>query len=158
MSKFQRSGKGGTPSISTASLPDIVFMLLFFFMVTTVMRETSLIVQIKVPEASEVRKLENKSLISYIYVGRPYPGYQNIYGEKPRIQLNDKISEVDEVMEFVYNERAVKDENKRSQMRFSIKGDQSTKMGIITDIKQQLRHSSALRINYSSKRPPEKNK
>ena len=153
MAKFQRSGKGGTPAISTASLPDIVFMLLFFFMVTTVMRETSFLVDFKVPEASEVRKLEKKTLVSYIYVGEPKNAVKNIYGDKPRIQLNDQISDVEDVIEFVYNERAEREEYERQQVRFSIKADQKVKMGIITDIKMQLRRASALRINYSSKRP-----
>jgi biopolymer transport protein ExbD len=152
MAKFKRSGKGGQPAISTASLPDIVFMLLFFFMVTTVMRETSLMVKVTVPKATEVRKLENKSLVSYIYVGAPQPAFRSMYGDKPRIQLNDKISEVDEVMEFVYNERADRPEPDRPKVRFSIKADETVKMGIITDIKTQLRKSSALRINYSSKK------
>ena len=70
MSKFRKKKKG-LPALSTASLPDIVFMLLFFFMVTTKMRETSLLVDTpRLPSATEVKKLENKSLVSTIYVGK----------------------------------------------------------------------------------------
>ena len=70
MSKFKKKKKG-MPGISTASLPDIVFMLLFFFMVTTVMRETELkIKKPQLPKATEIKKLERKSLVSYIYVGK----------------------------------------------------------------------------------------
>ena len=152
MSKFKRSGKGDSPAISTASLPDIVFMLLFFFMVTTVMRETSLMIKVQVPKATEVRKMENKSLVSYIYVGQPQPAFRKIYGDKPRIQLNDQIKEVKDIMEFVFNERAERPEQERPKVTFSIKGDESVKMGVITDIKMQLRRSTALRINYSSKK------
>jgi len=151
MSKFKRSGKGETPGISTASLPDIVFMLLFFFMVTTVMRETDMLVKYTVPKVTEAKKLEKKSLVSYIYVGKPYSA---IYGSKSRIQLNDRIAEVEDIIEFVFNERARPDlsEGEKAQLQFSIKADQDVKMGIISDIKMQLRRSSALRINYSSKK------
>ena len=71
MSKFRSKDNKGTPAISTAALPDIVFMLLFFFMVTTVMRETTLFVEVMIPKATEIKKMEKKSLVSYIYVGPP---------------------------------------------------------------------------------------
>ena len=150
MSKFKRSTKVGMQAISTASLPDIVFMLLFFFMVTTVMRETEMLVKYSVPKATEVRKLENKSLVSYIYVGFPYNA--RMFGEKPRIQLNDKIEEVENIQEFVYNQRADKPEVDQQKIQFSIKADGKAKMDIITKIKLELRKASALRINYSSKK------
>ena len=92
MSKFKRKSKGGSPGISTASLPDIVFMLLFFFMVTTVMRETTLYVDVLTPKATEIRKMEKKSLVSYIYIGQPVKRLQSSYGSKPRIQLNQRSS------------------------------------------------------------------
>ena len=94
MAKFERKGKGGMPAISTASLPDIVFMLLFFFMVSTVMRETTLKVQQKLPGATEVKKLERKSLVSYINIGKPRRNFQSMYGTEPRIQLNDAFAKV----------------------------------------------------------------
>ena len=91
MAKFRRKkGKGGQ-KINTASLPDIVFMLLFFFMVSTTMRETEVQVRVTVPEASEVKKLEKKSLVSYIYIGRPVAHVARMYGTEPLIQLNDKL-------------------------------------------------------------------
>jgi biopolymer transport protein ExbD len=91
MAKFQRKGKNSMPAISTASLPDIVFMLLFFFMVSTTLRETEMLVRVKFPEASEVVKLEKKSLVSYIYIGPPARQYQGIFGTDSRIQLNDYL-------------------------------------------------------------------
>jgi biopolymer transport protein ExbD len=87
MSKFQRKDKGKMPGISTASLPDIVFMLLFFFMVSTTMREVTINVRQRLPSATEVRKLEKKSLVSYIYIGQPEGGFQSLLGTEPRIQL-----------------------------------------------------------------------
>ena len=86
MSKFKKKNSEGTPKISTASLPDIIFMLLFFFMVSTVMRETTLKVEQVMPEASEVQKLERKNLVSYIYVGEPKKEYRAKYGTEAALQ------------------------------------------------------------------------
>jgi len=91
MSKFRKKGGKGLQKINTSSLPDIVFMLLFFFMVATTMRETEIQVRVKVPEATEVKKLEKKSLVSYIYIGRPVAHVARMYGTEPLIQLNDKL-------------------------------------------------------------------
>jgi len=155
MAKFGRKGKGGMPGISTASLPDIVFMLLFFFMVGTVMRETELKVDVAVPEATQIKKLERKNLVSYIYVGEPKNTYRNIYGTEPRIQLNDQFAKVEDLQQYITSEREARDENERPLMTTSLKVDQNVKMGIVTDIKQELRKNSALKINYSSKKPIE---
>ncbi len=150
MAKFARKGKGGTPAISTASLPDIVFMLLFFFMVTTVMREVDLKIRVKLPKATEVKKLEKKSLVSYIYVGKPIEAYREKFGTEPRLQLNDVLSQVSDIIPYISAEREKMDENDIPFMTTSIKADKEVKMGIITDIKQELRRASALKINYST--------
>ena len=110
MSKFKKSGNKGMPAISTASLPDIVFMLLFFFMVTTVMRETTLFVSVVTPKATEIKKMEKKSLVSYIYIGSPVKRMQASYGTSARIQLNDAFAEVGDIQEFIATEREAKDE------------------------------------------------
>ena len=151
-SKFQRKGKSGeTPGINTASLPDIVFMLLFFFMVSTTMREQELKINVSVPVATELQKLEKKSLVSYIYVGQPKRNYQKIFGSEPRIQLNDAFKQVKEIPDYVAAEREARDENERPFMTTSLKIDEEVRMGIVTDIKQELRKANALKINYSSK-------
>ena len=152
MSKFKQKSKGETPGISTASLPDIVFMLLFFFMVTTVMRATELLVQVKVPQATEIQKLERKSLVSYIYVGKPVTRLQNTFGTEPRIQLNDAFASVDDISEFIAAERDARSEEEIPAMTTSIKADETAKMGIITDIKQELRKVQAFKINYSTRK------
>ena len=138
--------------ISTASLPDIVFMLLFFFMVTTVMRETELKIRILVPEATEIKKLEKKSLVSYIYIGKPHTNLQKTFGSEPRIQLNDAFATPEDIRDFISSEREQMDENDQKQMTVSLKIDEKTKMGIVTDVKQELRKASALKINYSSRK------
>ncbi len=145
MSKFQKKKKG-MPAVNTASLPDIVFMLLFFFMVTTVMRETDLKIQKpKLPKADQVKKLEKKSLVSYIYVGKSKDGSA---GDK--IQLNDRISDVKDVRSFIYSERAKHSEAEIPLLTTSIKADMKANVGTITDIKQELRDINALKVNYST--------
>jgi biopolymer transport protein ExbD len=152
MSKFRKDGKKGMPEISTASLPDIVFMLLFFFMVTTVMRETTLFVDVLTPKATEIKKMEKKSLVSYIYIGSPIKRLQSSYGTTARIQLNDAFASVDEIQEFIATERDARDEKEIPYMTTSIKADETVKMGIITDVKQELRKANALKINYSTRK------
>ncbi len=152
MAKFKKKGDGGTPGISTASLPDIIFMLLFFFMVTTVMRETTLKVEVRTPMATEVAKLERKSLVSYVYIGKPTKNLQGVFGTEPRIQLNDAFATLQQIPEFVEAERNARNEAERPLITTSLKVDKETKMGIVTDVKQELRKVQALKINYSTKK------
>lgn len=156
MSKFRKDGGKELPPISTASLPDIVFMLLFFFMVSTTMREVTLNVDIKLPEATELSKLEKKSLVSYIYVGEPKRQFQSMFGKAPRIQLNDQWANVGDIQDYVIAEREARDEAEQKFMVTSLKIDENTKMGIVSDIKQELRKSAALHINYSSRKKVER--
>lgn len=148
MSKFERSKGKETPKISTASLPDIIFILLFFFMVVTVLRETELKVKNRLPHATELTKLERKSLVSYIYIGEPVK--TEIWGSKPRIQLNDQIANVNDIKSFVENERTQVNEKLQPAMTFALRVDKDVKMGIVSDVKQELRKVNALKINYSS--------
>lgn len=150
MSKFKTKQGKGSPAINTSSLPDIIFMLLFFFMVTTVMREVTLKVKTKLPQATEVQKLEKKSLVSYIYIGPPTKSA--LYGTNSRIQLNDTFATVDDIQEFVAKEREDRDEADRKFITTSLKVDGLTKMGIVTDVKQELRKAGALKINYSTRK------
>ncbi len=150
MAKFKIKKAKGSAAINTSSLPDIIFMLLFFFMVTTTMRENTMKVRIKLPEASEVQKLEKKSLVSYIYVGAP--SNEKIYGTNTRIQLDNAYATVGDIQEFVAKERQARDENDRKMITTSLKVDQNTRMGVVTDIKQQLRKANALKINYSTRK------
>ncbi len=141
------------PAISTSSLPDIVFMLLFFFMVTTQMRETENKVAVKLPEASEVVKLERKDLASYINIGSPVKHLQAQYGTDARIQLNDSFKTVEDIRDFIAAERDAMSEGDRQLMTVDIKADENVRMGIVTDVKQELRRCSALKIMYASRKP-----
>ena len=152
MSKFGKKKKE-MPAVNTASLPDIVFMLLFFFMVTTTMRETDLKIENpKLPNATEVKKLEHKSLVSTIYVGK---AKDKKFGTGDKIQLNDKISTPDDVTAFILNERSQRSEAEVPFMTTSIKADIKSSVGTITDIKLKLRDVGALKLSLSSRKSAE---
>ena len=104
--------------------------------------------------------MEKKSLVSYIYVGSPTINQQAIFGTKARIQLNDVTfsrKEVSEIQNFIIAERLSKDEKEVPYMTTSIKADQNVTMGIVTDVKTELRKVNALKINYSTKKAKDEN-
>lgn len=152
MAKFKKDVAKETPEISTTSLPDIIFMLIFFFMVTTSMREATIMVEQRLPGGSEVKKLENKSLVSYINVGAPIKAYQATWGTATRLQLNDKFAAVDEILDFVASERSLRSEQDQKLMTTALRIDEEVKMGQVTDVKQALRYAGALRIAYITKK------
>ncbi|MCK9347248.1 MAG: biopolymer transporter ExbD [Bacteroidales bacterium] len=155
MAKFKtKTGKELKP-LNTASLPDIVFMLLFFFMISVSFRQTERVVTIKLPEATEIAKLDRKDLASYINIGTPIPALQSQYGTEARIQLNDSFSTIDDIRDFIAASRESMSEADRPLMTVSLKVDENVRMGIITDVKQELRRCSALRIMYSTRRKSE---
>ena len=140
MAKFNKKKSGDLPAISTASLPDIVFMLLFFFMVATTMRETTL-------------KIENHlPYVMYIYIGKPTEAFQNQFGKEARIQLNDKFADLVDIRSFVAAERASKREELIPLLTVALKVDEAANMGIVSDVKQELRKENALKINYTTRK------
>ncbi len=150
MARFTGKKAKETPALNMGSMSDIIFMLLFFFMVITTMRESTLYVQIQPPQGTEVTKLQKKSLVSYINVGVPQPAHQKKYGTEPRIQLNDAISEVSDIVRFVEEERDQRSEDQRPFITTAIKADKQVKMGMVSDIKQELRQAGALKIFYNA--------
>lgn len=147
MAKFKK-GSGTSQDIPTAALPDIIFMLLFFFMVTTVLREDEILVKQKIPRATQLTKIERKSLVSYIYIGEPKN--TAVYGEEPKIQTNDVFIEKEDVIQFVNTEKDKLSEAERDQITMSMKVDIDVKMGIISDVQQELRKGNARKLLYSS--------
>ncbi|HPE99259.1 MAG: biopolymer transporter ExbD [Bacteroidales bacterium] len=150
MARFKKSGNKSVPGINTGSTSDIVFMFLFFFMVITTIRQATLFVRVSAPNATEVQKLERKNLVSYIYIGNPINA--KTYGSEPRIQLNDQFATSDDVAEFIEKERAARNEADRQFLTTSLKVDRKVKMGVVTDVKQELRKVGAFKINYSTKK------
>jgi len=148
--RFQRRSSDTEPGFTTASLPDIVFMLLIFFMVTTVLREQNIKVQTELPQAEALTKIEQKRLISKIHVG-PLKRGEN-QGETA-IQIDDALIENRRtIRQIMY--RKVQNE---PRLIASLKVDVGSEMGVVNEVHQELREAGALRINYSSNRenPPE---
>ena len=135
MSKFRSNGKRGMPELNTSSLPDLIFSVLFFFMMVTSMREVELKVQFTTPQGTEIEKLVKKSLVSFIYIGQPTPQWRGKIGTGTRIQLNDKFAEVDAIHDYVAQERESMHEYDKPFMKVSLKIDKNTQMGIVTDVK-----------------------
>lgn len=150
MAKFSKKRGKASPEVSTASLPDIIFMLLFFFMVVTVLRDSELKVSVNTPNATELTKLDEKSLVNYIYIGRPTRQFQDVYGTKPRIQLGDKFATVEDIPLFLEQHKVNVAEAKRSRITSSLRVDGEVTMGIVQDVKTKLRKSNQLKVNYSA--------
>ena len=132
MAVMKKKGNKELPAISTASLPDVIYMILFFFMVSTTMRDQELLVRYRLPQATEVQKLEKKSLVSYIHVGPPTLAMQSKFGTAPVIQLNDSYRTAEDIGMFVAAERDQLNESDRASMTICLKADENTKMGMIT--------------------------
>lgn len=146
MSKFKKKANV-KQEIPTSSMPDVVFMLLFFFMVTTKMRDTSIKVEQKMPEATQLKKLEKKSLIAYLYIGKPK---QEEFGKEAKIQVNDVFIEPKNVIHWVNTEKAKLQEFERDAITISMKVDTEAKRGIIADVETELRKANARKILYSA--------
>lgn len=150
MSKFKKKKSGKLPEISTASLPDIVFMLLFFFMTATTMKDSDLMIEDRLPKADQTAKLHKKDYLMYIYAGKPKQGYASSLGSSDRIQLNDKISSVSDLRGFVIAERASRNSEAEKYLTASLKIDKEVRMGLIQDIKTELRKVEQLKVNYTT--------
>ena len=149
MGKFNKNGSKEVPELNTSSLPDLIFSILFFFMMVTSMREVTLKVEFDTPKGTEIEKLEKKSLVSYVYIGKPTKEFRAKMGLSSRIQLNDDFAEVGDIRDYIYMERETMPERDKPFMRVSMKIDQETQMGIVTDVKMALREAWALNVVYS---------
>ena len=146
MSKFKKKKGGDLPAISTASLPDIVFMLLFFFMVATVMRDNTTMVENQLPAASQIEKLK-KDRTMFIYAGKPNDQYKNL-GTEARIQINDAFVNLDAIQPAIAEYIATLPEELKDRVVVGLKVDEETNAGIVSDVKQELREANALKVMY----------
>ena len=119
--------------ISTSSMPDIIFMLLIFFMVTTVMREYEGL-DIIMPRAKMIEKLESKRHTSYVWATKD-----------GLVSVDDRIININNLSGIMYNKIA-----KDPKITVSLKSDEKTTMKLITDIHSQLRTANALKLSYSA--------
>jgi len=140
-SKFHTK-RHNVPSLNMASMPDLIFTVLFFFMIVTHMRSDEVKVRYEVPKGTEMRKLTNKSSVVNIYIGR--------IGDDWRVQLNGDLVTVKDIPARIENLRAAMSPENAEHLTVSLRADRHTPMGIISDVKQALQKSYALRINYSA--------
>ena len=142
------------PELNTSSLPDLVFAFLFFIMMVTTIREVTPKVSFSnLPTATELTKLEEKSLVTFIYVGKPNKEYREMYGSNSAIQLNDQVTQNPTAV-YSYlkqSQSKIKDE-RRNLMQVSLKADKDTKMNIVSQIKEELRRADARNLSYSARK------
>ncbi len=148
----RREEDRSVPMLNTSSLPDLIFTVLFFFMIVTHMRDVELKVRYEVPQGTEIQKLTHKSAVSYIYVGRANRANETNGADESQftIQLNDKLATIDEIRAYITDERSRMNEEDQTRMTVSIKADRDVPMSLIADIKRALQQSYALKINYSA--------
>jgi biopolymer transport protein ExbD len=147
MSKFKKKTQV-KQDIPTSSMPDVVFMLLFFFMVTTELRKTAIDVQQRIPEATQLRKLMRKTLVTNLYIGEPRKTEQ--FGKEPKIQVDDVFIEPKDIIHWVNQQRDLLAENERDQLTVAMKVDNEAKRGIIADVESELRLANARKILYTT--------
>ncbi len=149
MSLFGRR-EHAMPGLNTSSLPDMIFTVLFFFIIVTTMREVELKVRYTVPEGRRLERLTKKSTVTYIYIGMA--GAKDAAGGSApmRIQLNDRIAGVDDIADYIHAERSRMAPEDLKNMKVCIKADRSVPMGMIDDVKQELRRSGVRNIVYSA--------
>ena len=150
MSMFKRKDHS-VPVLNTASLPDLIFTVLFFFMIVTHMKENQMKVKYQVPQGTKLERLAKKSTVSHIYIGKPYKG-----GGDNAVQVNDKIVDAADVEDFIAAERKRMAPDDAKNITVSIKADKKADMGVVTDVKQSLRRANALKILYSGKKSTKK--
>lgn len=152
---FKKKGSREMPEMNTSSLPDLIFTILFFFMMVTTMREVTIKVENEVPKGTELEALEKKSLVTHIYIGSPTAEYSKRMGKAARVQLNDRFMERPQEIRDYINQECDRTNTAREERRFSIKADVNAPMNIVTQVKEQLRMANARRISYTSKQKSE---
>ena len=151
------------PTLNTSSLPDLIFTVLFFFMIVTHMRKVTLKVEYALPQGTELTRLTKKTAVSYIYIGRPAaaPGLGKAASARSQaaseggnngfqMQINDRIATPSDIAGFMSAERRRMSDEDRARQTVSVKADQQTPMGMITDVKMALRKARVQRISYSA--------
>lgn len=138
------------PGLNLAAMPDLIFTVLFFFMIVTHMRDVKPQVQYNVPQGTEVDKAVRKSSVVYVFIGKPVDAQGRVVGQESRVQVNDRLVSVSQIGEAIAQERSIMTEEDRQHLVVSIRADRDTEMGLINDVKQALRRAGALNINYSA--------
>jgi biopolymer transport protein ExbD len=138
---FQRK-RHQVPSLNVASMPDLIFTVLFFFMIVTHMRSDEVKVKLEVPQGTGVQKLANKASVVNIYIGQ--------FKGEWAVQLNGDLISPEDIPARIEELRGGMSAENADKLTVSLRADRHTPMGVITDVKQALQQSYALRINYSA--------
>ncbi len=149
MSRFRQPNRE-VPGLNLASLPDLIFTVLFFFMIVTHMRDVTPQVRYEVPQGTEIGNDVRKSGVIYLMIGKPIDAQGIPTSAETRIQLNNRVVSVDEIVSAIHEAREEMSEDERQHLTVSIRADRDTEMGVINDVKQALRQAGALNINYSA--------
>ena len=150
MSRFRKRQQHEVPGLNLAAMPDLIFTVLFFFMIVTHMRDVKPMVRYEVPQGTELEKTVRKSSVVYLFIGKPVDAQGRMVDGETRIQLNNRYVTIDQIAREIDQERARMSEDDRQHMVVSIRADRDTEMGVINDVKQALRKAGALNINYSA--------
>ncbi len=154
MSRFRESHRE-VPGLNMAAMPDLIFTVLFFFMIVTHMREVKPLVRYNVPQGTELEKARKSGMV-YLFIGKPVNAQGEVTDGESRIQVNDRYVTLEELGNAINAERAQMSEDDRQHLVISIRADRDTEMGLINDVKQELRKVGALNINYSATKKKEK--
>ena len=141
--------------MNLAAMPDLIFTVLFFFMIVTHMRDVKPMVRYEVPQGTELEKTVRKSSVVYLFIGKPVDAQGRVVDGETRIQLNNRYVTIDQIAREIDQERARMSEDDRQHLVVSIRADRDTEMGVINDVKQALRKAGALNINYSATKKSE---
>jgi len=152
VSRFKRRQSNRVPGLNLASMPDLIFTVLFFFMIVTHMRDVDPKVQYSVPQGTELTKEVNKNGLVYIFIGKPVDAQGRVISDDVRIQMGNRYVTLAEIGDEIAKERERLSEEDRQRLTVSIRADRDTEMGIINDVKQELRKAGALNINYSAEK------
>lgn len=147
---FNDRTRRSVPLLNTSSLPDLIFTVLFFFMVVTHMRKTTVKVEYRVPQGTELTRLTKKSAVSYIYIGKAPRSAMAAGSDGYAMQLNDKLATPDDIADYISAERQRMSPDDRTRQTVSLKADRGTRMSLITDVKQALRKADVRKISYSA--------
>lgn len=151
MSRFRRRRPHGVPGLNLASLPDLIFTVLFFFMIVTHMRLVQPQVRYDVPQGRQIQQDVRKSGLVYVLIGKPVDAQGRVLSDEPRIQVGDRLVDVGEIGAAIDEERGRMSDDERSRLTVSLRVDRDTEMGLVNDVKQALRRAGVLNINYSAR-------
>ena len=147
-SMFHQSRRS-VPSLNVASMPDLIFTVLFFFMIVTHMRSDEVKVRLQVPAGVEVQKLANKQAVVNLYIGRKVES-GNSNENTWCVQLNNNVVQPNDIPALIEQIRSGLSAENQSRLTVSLRVDKKAPMGLVSEVKRNLQQAYALKINYSA--------